>query len=282
MAAIDVRWSSDDDEVTPHAAGLHAKAQPPTRPYVETESEQPSEPVVPSLSVDPTPQDDLPTISEDEPVTDTTPAQEHATEPLNAPQAPSVSPETAPAHPNDDYELKKHSFTPESHQAPQVTHHELGHPELPHEVEAAPLIKAPRHTGVKKALRLTFDLLLVAGIVGLGLCAWSLRSDRDDLSKQLAQVNANPQKVVQQQSDDLVKKVSAITTLPTDEVPTVASVSDATQAQKQSPFFKDALNGDKVLLYAKAGKAILYRPSTNKVILEAPLTFTNSAATAKQ
>jgi hypothetical protein len=68
--------------------------------------------------------------------------------------------------------------------------------------------------------------------------------------------------------------------LPQGETPTVANVSDADAAKKQSAFFVDAQNGDKVLMYVKAGQAILYRPSTNKIIKVAPLTLTNSTTPA--
>lgn len=69
----------------------------------------------------------------------------------------------------------------------------------------------------------------------------------------------------QQGTADLVAKVGQLVQLPSGEQPTIATVSDVTQLQGQ-PLFKQAENGDKVLIYAQAKKAILYRPSTGKVI----------------
>ena len=67
-----------------------------------------------------------------------------------------------------------------------------------------------------------------------------------------------------------VEKISSLILLPQGEEPTVATVADKTKLDSQ-PFFKDALNGDKVLIYAKAGVAILYRPSLNKIVTVAPV-----------
>lgn len=69
----------------------------------------------------------------------------------------------------------------------------------------------------------------------------------------------------QAEANALVAKVSKLMTLPTDETPTIATVTDVSIVADQ-PFFKNAQNGDKVLIYQKAGKAILYRESENKII----------------
>lgn len=77
-------------------------------------------------------------------------------------------------------------------------------------------------------------------------------------------------------ADDLVdaKKtitaVSKLMSVPEKEVPTIATVTDKTKLKSQ-PFFKAAENGDKVLIYAGIKKAILYRPSTNKIIDVTPV-----------
>lgn len=60
--------------------------------------------------------------------------------------------------------------------------------------------------------------------------------------------------------DDLAKLMA----LP-NEKPTVATVSDIEKLKDQE-FFTKAKNGDKVFIFPKAQKAILYRPSTKKLI----------------
>ncbi len=69
---------------------------------------------------------------------------------------------------------------------------------------------------------------------------------------------------------DLVQKVSRLMLLPEDEQPTVATVSDYKKLKDQ-PFFKNAQNGNKVLIYTKAKIAILYDPKINKILAVVPV-----------
>jgi len=68
----------------------------------------------------------------------------------------------------------------------------------------------------------------------------------------------------------LLDAVSQKTAVPQDETPDVATVTDVSKLQDQL-FFQKAQNGDKVLMYLTSKKAILYRPSTQTIILIAPL-----------
>lgn len=72
-------------------------------------------------------------------------------------------------------------------------------------------------------------------------------------------------------STQLVKQLSTVMELP-DETPTVATVTDENKLSDQ-PFFSKAKNGDKILIFASAHRAILYRPADKKIIDVAPLTI---------
>lgn len=78
------------------------------------------------------------------------------------------------------------------------------------------------------------------------------------------------EKTATQETQDLVAKVGAIIELPSGETPTIATVTDISKVKDQA-FFANAQNGDKLLIYPQAKKAILYSPETNKVINVAPL-----------
>lgn len=64
-------------------------------------------------------------------------------------------------------------------------------------------------------------------------------------------------------------------TLPSDEQPTVATVSDPNKLKDQ-PFFAGAEKDDKLLIYTNSKKAIIYRPSTNKIINVGPIAISDS------
>lgn len=75
----------------------------------------------------------------------------------------------------------------------------------------------------------------------------------------------NPQIDAQNESSKLVEDVSGLISLPDDEKPLVVTLFD-TEGLSAEPLFKEAQNGDKVLLFTKSHKAILYRPSENLII----------------
>jgi len=83
-------------------------------------------------------------------------------------------------------------------------------------------------------------------------------------------VKKNPDLVSQEEIKSVIGDINRFMELPKDEQPTLATITDKEKLKDQD-FFKNAQNGDKVLIYTKAKKAILYRPSTGKVIEFAPL-----------
>lgn len=81
----------------------------------------------------------------------------------------------------------------------------------------------------------------------------------------------DPTQVAQIEIKRLVDKVGKLIELPKDETPSMATVTDKNKLANQT-FFAKAQNGDKMLVYQQSGKAILYRPSTNKIIEVGPVT----------
>ncbi len=76
----------------------------------------------------------------------------------------------------------------------------------------------------------------------------------------------------------LISQVGKLMMLPTNEQPTIATVSDLNRLKGQS-FFVHARNGDKVLIYTRAQKAILYDPFANKIVDVGPIDLTQTTPT---
>ena len=86
----------------------------------------------------------------------------------------------------------------------------------------------------------------------------------------LRRLRADPQILADSELQEVMAKVGKLVVLPEDEQPTLATVADPEQLKNQ-PFFARAKKGDKVLVYNKAQKAILYDPVLNKIVEIAPI-----------
>ena len=81
----------------------------------------------------------------------------------------------------------------------------------------------------------------------------------------LNQVGANTIMSGKSSADKVINEAGSIAKLPDGETPTVALIKNVSQLKGQ-PFFVGAENGDYLMVYTRAKKAILYRPSINKII----------------
>lgn len=126
--------------------------------------------------------------------------------------------------------------------------------------------KAPkRHTAfLKRRWKLLTTIVVVLVISALGYGYITTRNELTRLS--------NPGATAEADAKKLASEVGRFLELPQDETPTVATVSDAALLKDQV-FFSRAENGDRVLVYSKAQRAVLYRPTTKRVIEYAPVSL---------
>ncbi len=80
----------------------------------------------------------------------------------------------------------------------------------------------------------------------------------------------------QKEIDKIVAKVSKLMILPEEEIPQVLTINDAESAIKQQPAFAGSINGDKVLIYQKSAKAVIYSPTRNIIVNVLPVTLENN------
>ncbi|MEJ0073175.1 MAG: hypothetical protein WDN27_03815 [Candidatus Saccharibacteria bacterium] len=138
---------------------------------------------------------------------------------------------------------------------------------------------------LRRWLAAYWPLVLIVGcIVGLAVATITLGIKYHQLNQKYHQSQtkiaqlSDPQAAAQQEVKSLVSEVSQLVSLP-DETPTLATVTDPSKLQDQQ-FFTEAQKGDKVLIFPNAKRAVLYRPSTHKVIESAPVQLNGDAAAA--
>ncbi|RWZ78146.1 MAG: hypothetical protein EOT04_02705 [Candidatus Chaera renei] len=125
-----------------------------------------------------------------------------------------------------------------------------------------------RRGSLTKKLLLAAAALLLLGALG---GTWYFYNKYQQLRK-------NPSAAVQADTKALVDRVGKLMELPTGETPTIATIQDKDKLKDQ-PFFKDAQNGDKILIYAQAKKAIIFRESNNKIINVGPIAINDTSQT---
>lgn len=114
-------------------------------------------------------------------------------------------------------------------------------------------------------------IYIIAGILLVGLAAAAVY-----FYIQYQNIKKNPNQVAKAETEALVAQVSKLIDLPKDETPTIATVLDK-EKLKDQPFFAGAENGDKILIFTKAKKAIIFRPSQNRLINVGPIALDQKA-----
>ncbi len=134
-------------------------------------------------------------------------------------------------------------------------------PELPNKDAKKP----SRLKGIRKLVKLSPKLIFILALVGFG--AWSFYNYQQS-QKEVVRLSTleGQQELQEREVESLLEKVKVHMVLPEDEEPTVATISDVDALVEQQPFFGGAQNGDKVLVYVKARKAIIYSPSRDVII----------------
>jgi len=80
-------------------------------------------------------------------------------------------------------------------------------------------------------------------------------------------------KEAEKETNMLVSQLKKIMEVP-NETPVIATVKDKESLKQQQAFFAQAENGDKLIVFQAARKAVLFRPSVGKIVESGPLITT--------
>jgi hypothetical protein len=100
-------------------------------------------------------------------------------------------------------------------------------------------------------------LVVVGGVAVIACAIWAL-------------AYYSPEAVASRDLEQTIAKAGKLMLLPEGETPALATVADPSKLVDQ-PFFRNALIGDKVLIYPVSRRAIIYSPSRDKIIEVAPV-----------
>ena len=122
-----------------------------------------------------------------------------------------------------------------------------------------------------KNLKILLVILIAVGSTGAAIYLYN----------QYQTIKKNPDLVYKGEDKKTIESISKYMQLPQGEEPSIATILDITKLKDQK-FFENAQNGDKIIIYSSARKAILWRPTTNKIIEVAPLVLGDQAQTSTQ
>jgi len=122
-----------------------------------------------------------------------------------------------------------------------------------------------------KNLKILLVVLIAVGSTGAAFYFYS----------QYQTIKKNPDLVYKGEDKKTIESISKYMELPQGEEPSIATILDITKLKDQK-FFENAQNGDKIIIYNSARKAILWRPTTNKIIEVAPLVLGDQTQTTSQ
>ncbi len=131
------------------------------------------------------------------------------------------------------------------------------------------VVKSLRSLDIKQVL---LGLLVAVAVLGVGGSMY--------FYQKYSALRANPNIEAQKQSAALIAALGKHILLPTDEEPSVVTISDKTKLADQ-PFFKMAENGDVLFAYVNTKEAILYRPSTDQIIQVASINVSAETAASQ-
>jgi len=120
-------------------------------------------------------------------------------------------------------------------------------------------------TKKKLSFKTILRVVVVLGLMGFAVWSFLKYQQAQEAVKKLSSPEVQQEAVAKERSE-ILAKVSKLMLLPEGEEPTIATVTDAEVLAQYQPFFRNATNGDQVIIYVKSGKSIIYSPEKNIIV----------------
>lgn len=114
----------------------------------------------------------------------------------------------------------------------------------------------------RRLLASVLNIILILAVVALGYGYYTKKKELDTIKDPAAQAE-----VARKEAETVAAQAGKIVLLPEgEEIPEVLTINDAALAIKEQPNLAGVVTGDKIILYVKSGKAIVYSPSRNIIV----------------
>jgi hypothetical protein len=121
---------------------------------------------------------------------------------------------------------------------------------------------------------LLLPVLLLLAVAAFGLSFWGYQQTKSQLS---ALTNPDQKtELNQQQTEALLAKVSKLAVLPNEKNPVVATINDVEALSATQDFYKDANNGDRLIIFGHSRTAIIYDEAHHKIVNIGPIFYTDA------
>lgn len=117
----------------------------------------------------------------------------------------------------------------------------------------------------KRIFIILFFLGLIGGLVSLGYLYYQTRQELKFLASPAGQ-----EELGRRATQQTVEALAQLAILPQED-PVIATITDKDALASQSAFYRNAENGDKLVVFPQAQQAYIYSPSKNKIVNVGPL-----------
>jgi hypothetical protein len=127
-----------------------------------------------------------------------------------------------------------------------------------------------KHAIISKVLIIISVTIFLVAVVMVTVAVQASLRRQVEMTKLIGLAEAQGGDItVARQIYDAIQRVSKLAKLPENEIPIYATIADVAKLQAQ-PIFKDAMNGDQILYYAKSQWVYVYRQQSNKLVAQGP------------
>lgn len=126
-----------------------------------------------------------------------------------------------------------------------------------------------------KSILLTLFGFAIMALAVAGFMYYQYQKTASELKQVKKTQLATPQNLKEDEVKRMVTEVAKVARIPNNETPSIATITDVSKLKDQ-PFFKDAKNGDILLVFNSSGKAVLYDPKDKKIVDITTLSTTTS------